>query len=230
MSKLKILLLFSWFSMLFSPLGHSIKLDSAYIENLAKTYLQQQLDIPDKGKLNIILSPIDPRVKIKTCDQPLVLNIPENHNSRNVNVKISCKNSNPWWIFIPAKISVTIPIVIAANYIARGSTLNSSNIQIVQRDAFNVRGEFYSDITELNGVKSTKSISKGKIVTKKIICLVCKGERVTIKASSTNFAIQTTGIALSDGILEQSIEVKNSRSGRTISARVKAAGQVEINF
>lgn len=229
MSKLKIFLPFFYFSML-SPLqSYAIKLDSAYIEKLTKAYLQQQITAPDEGNLTISVSSIDPRVIIKPCDQQLTLNIPENHNSRNVNVKISCESSIPWNIFIAAKITTTLPVVVAKNYISKGSILDSSNLQVIQRDAFRIRGEFYRNIDKLLNTKTTRSMAKGKIISKNNICLVCKGERVTISTGNTNFTIRTDGLALANGTFGQYIRVKNNRSGRMISAQVVAINQVKIN-
>jgi len=228
MTKLKIFIPFLCF--LFPFASFAERFDSAYLENLAKTYIKQQIVIPEAGNRKIEITPIDPRVIIKPCDQPLTVNIPKNYTSRNINVKISCENSNPWQMFLSAKISTIIPIVIAKNYISKGSILDSSNIYIVKRDSFKIRGEYFSDLAALINNKAVTSIAKGKTITKKNICLVCKGENVTIVASAKNFAIQTDGIALSNGTLGQVIQVKNKRSKRTITAQIIAENHVKINL
>jgi len=230
MSKLKILLLFSCFSILFSPYTLSQEFDSVYLENLIKTYLEQQLTIPEQGKLQIEISAIDPRIKIKPCDQPLKISMPKSHKSRNINVQISCDSPNSWRIFVTAKVSQVIPVVVAQHYIAKGSPLSRENLMVISKETFKIRGEYTTSLNELTGVKATKSISKGKIINRKNICLVCKGEQVIINANANNFNIQTSGIALMDGIKNQTIKVKNSRSGRIISAKIKSSTQVEINL
>jgi flagella basal body P-ring formation protein FlgA len=230
MSKLKILLLFSCFSNLFSPYTLSQEFDSAYLENLIKTYLEQQLTIPEQGKLQIEISAIDPRIKIKPCDQPLKISIPKTNKSRNINVQISCNSSNSWRIFVTAKVSQVIPVVVAQHYIAKGSPLSRENLMVISKETFKIRGEYITSLDELTGVKATKSISKGKIINRKNICLVCKGEQVIINANANSFNIQTSGIALMNGIKHQTIKVKNSRSGRIISAKIKSSTQVEINL
>ncbi len=230
MSKLKILLLFSCFSNLFSPYTLSQEFDSVYLENLIKTYLEQQLTIPEQGKLQIEISAIDPRIKIKSCDQLLKISTPKKHKSRNINVQISCDSPNSWRIFVTAKISQVIPVVVAQRYIAKGSPLSSDNLMVISKETFKIRGEYITALDKLTGVKATKSISKGKIINRKNTCLVCKGEQVIINANANNFNIQTSGIALMDGIKNQTIKVKNSRSGRIISAKIKSSTQVEINL
>lgn len=228
MSKLKIFL-FSWYSILFSATTLAVELDHAYLENLAKNYVQQQIAIPKDGKLKIQTVAIDPRIKITACNQPLQLNIPENHNSRNINVKISCLDDKPWKIFIPVKVSITIPVVIAKQYIAKGSLLDNSNLAVVLKDSLQTRGEFYNSIEQVENNKALKSLPKGRIVSPNNICLVCKGENVTINATTSGLSIQTAGIALNNGVLNEIIKVKNVRSGRIISGQIKAANYVEIH-
>ena len=62
------------------------------------------------------------------------------------------------------------------------------------------------------------------------VCIVCKGEMVTILANSSSFQIKTNGTALSDGTVGEQVRIKNNRSGKVISARVKAINKVVINL
>jgi flagella basal body P-ring formation protein FlgA len=62
------------------------------------------------------------------------------------------------------------------------------------------------------------------------ICLVCKGESVTIIAKSNDFMIKTIGKALSDGSKGEEVKVRNSKSGRIINARVESVNKVIINL
>jgi len=228
MPKLKIFI--SFLSLLFSFSIFAEKIDSNYIENLAKTFLEKQIVKPSTGNRKIEITPIDPRVVIRPCDQPLTLNIPVKTNNRNVNVKVSCENSTPWKLYLPAKISITIPIVIAKNYISKGSILDDSNITIIEKDSFKIRGEYFSDIKSLLNNKALTSIAKGRTIAKNNICLVCKGGSVIIEAGDKNFAIQTDGIALSNGTLGQIIRVENKHSKRTLSAQIINSNHVKINL
>ena len=62
------------------------------------------------------------------------------------------------------------------------------------------------------------------------MCLVCKGDSVTITAKSPNFIIKTQGIALSSGNLNKQIKVKNTRSGKVIRSKITAINQVVIHL
>jgi flagella basal body P-ring formation protein FlgA len=67
-------------------------------------------------------------------------------------------------------------------------------------------------------------------VTTNMICMVCKGDKVTISANQSNLTISTSGIALEDGNMGDSIRVENSSSGKVLRARVSGVESVEVNL
>ncbi|PHR83190.1 MAG: flagella basal body P-ring formation protein FlgA [Colwellia sp.] len=215
---------------LFSLTSHSTTWDKAYLQAFAKEYLEEKLLPPVGGKISISIANIDPRIKIKPCQQNLTANIPENTTSRNVNVKISCADSTPWKIYLPARIEKTFPVIIATTTIEKGATLSRDNISIQYLANNRVRGKKFTNITAILGSKSEKRIGKGRAINTKNVCLVCKGDSVTITAKSPSFTIKTQGIALTSGNLNKQIKVKNTHSGRVIRSKVTAINQVLIHL
>lgn len=210
--------------------GHSTTFDSAYIENFAKKYIENHITIQAGTKTEILVARIDARIKIKPCDLPLTANIPQNNIRRNVNVKISCNDSTPWQMYLPAKIITSLPVLVANETITKGILLDSSNIEIQYLQKNKIRGERLTDAKPVYGAKAKRRITKGGAITSKNICLVCKGDSVTIVAQSKTFTIKTAGIALSDGAQGQQIKVKNKQSGKTITAQVETVNKVVINL
>ena len=200
------------------------------IEQFAQTYLKNNLVVPEEGKLIIKVATLDPRVTIRPCQVPLKANIPENHNGRNLNIKINCDDSTPWKIYLPAKVEITLPVLVAKNTILKGTILNDDNIEIQYIASNKIRGEKLKDKSIVLGAKAKKRIAKGRSISRKFICLVCKGDTVTIIASSENFTIKTQGLALSSGNINEQIRVKNTRSKRIVTATVKATNNVIINL
>lgn len=58
--------------------------------------------------------------------------------------------------------------------------------------------------------------------------MVKRKDKVTISSAQPGFAIQMSGIAMTDGVKGQLIKVKNENSGRIISATVIEPGQVLV--
>ncbi len=217
-------------TVLFTFTSHSTTWDKAYIETFAKKYLEEKIVPPVGGKISISIANIDPRITIKPCQQKLSANIPENTSSRNVNVKISCADSKPWQIYLPAKIEKTFAVVIATVTLEKGTTLSKDNINVEYLASNRIRGKKFTDMAAILGSKTEKRIAKGRVINTKNVCLVCKGDSVTITAKSSNFMIKTQGIALNSGNVNKQIRVKNTRSGNIIRAKVTATNQVAIHL
>lgn len=230
MSKLKILITFFLFLANFNSVCFATSYDREFIQNFAKGYVEKNTAIPAHGILTVRPAIIDPRIQIKPCAVPLSANIPEKTAGRNVNVKIYCATPNPWQLFIPVKVTTSVPVIVAHHKINKGTFLDSSNLTIELRDINKIRGEVIDNIEQVTGARAKRSLMKGKLITKRNICVVCKGESVTIIAKSADFSIKTAGIALKDASFGEQVKVKNSRSGRTIIAQVKAINQVVINL
>jgi flagella basal body P-ring formation protein FlgA len=204
--------------------------DRAYIESFAKKYLESNIPAPADGRISFNVTNIDTRIIIKPCQVPIKANIPENTNRRNVNVNITCDDSNPWQLYLPAKIERTFAVVVTTSTIEKGEILTNDNIAIDYIATNKIRGERITDINSVLGSKAEKRIGNERTITKTNICLVCEGDVITIVAKNDNFLIKTKGTALTSGNLHEQIEVKNSRSGRIIKPQISAVNQVTINL
>ena len=147
-----------------------------------------------------------------------------------LNVKISCSDSTPWQIYIPARIEQTFAVIIATTTIDKGVTLTNDNISVQYLPSNKIRGKKFTDIAALLGGKAEKRIGKGRPINTRNVCLVCKGDTVTITAKSATFTIKTQGIALSSGNLNNQIKVRNTHSGKIIRPQVTAINQVIIHL
>jgi len=230
MHSFKVFLFILYFIVLFPLKAPATTWDRAYIESFAKTFLENEIPPPLDGRISINVAHIDPRIIIKPCQAPLKVNIPENINRRNVNIKITCADSTSWQIYLPAKIERTFAVVIAKNTIEKGIVLSEQNIGIKYIASHKIRGEKLTNIAAVLGSKAEKRIGKDRTITSKNVCLICKGDTITIIAKAENFIIKTQGVALSSGNLNQQIKVKNSRSGRIIKPKISAINQVTINL
>ncbi|WP_019026983.1 flagellar basal body P-ring formation chaperone FlgA [Colwellia piezophila] len=206
------------------------ELDSAFIEHFAKDYLTRQFPSTGDEKIRISVARLDPRIVIKPCNTPLIAKTPKKNNARTINVKISCSDSVPWKIYLSAKIEITKAVLIAKRTISQGDRLDESNIELAYIPINHIRGDKLTDTKFVFGAKAKRRIGQGKTIRKNLICLICKGDIVTIIASSKNFSIKTRGIALSSGNINEQIRVKNSRSNKIITPRVKAINQVIIHL
>ncbi len=228
MPYIKVFLFTMYFVVIMPATSFATTFNSDYIKAFAKNYLEDKITPPKGGKTAITVANIDPRIIIKPCQQALKANIPENYSGRNVNVKITCDDSTSWKMYIPAKIENTFAVLVATTTIEKGVILSESNIDIQYLASNKIRGKKLSNKVVVLGSKAKKRIGKGRPINSKNVCLVCKGDTVTIIAKSNTFMIKTRGTALSDGNINQQIKVKNTRSGKIIRPKVSAVNQVTI--
>jgi flagellar basal body P-ring formation protein FlgA len=232
MNKLKLLI--TCYLMLFSSqLVALTENESRRLEitALVKSFLQQQIlaTTNQVEKIEISVNSIDQRLKIKKCSQPLSLSLPgKNKLSRNTTVKVNC--AEIWKMYIPAQIRRLQPVVVAAQSLSAGSLLNQLNLVVAYKDILTLHGSTIADISAITGSKIKRYVQQGQAITNNLICLVCKGDPVTIYARTGNLTIKSAGTALKDGSMGQVIAVKNTSSARRIKARVVAVSEVEINF
>jgi len=230
MSKLKILVKFAVIYLAVLNSSTAMTFDRDYLYNFIKSYVESNVSIPAQGKLNVEVSPIDPRISLQPCLSPLTANIPEKHNGRNVNVKIVCPDEDSWQLFIPVKIETIVPILVTRMRIAKGTLLDNSNMEVIFKDSSQVRGTVLTDPKVVTGARIKRNLSQGSAITNRNTCFVCKGQPVNIIAKSTSFEIKSFGIALKDGSLGELIPVKNKKSGRVVQGQVNAINQVVINL
>jgi len=227
MKILPALVFFSFF-ISFQSTGNTI--DKENLIKFVELFVKNNIDSPRNGKIEISIPKLDPRITINPCDEPLQANIPENHNGRNVNVKIYCDSKTPWKMFIPVKISQEVLVLVTKNVLAKGTVVDHLNTVAVYRNVNSIRGETINNVDGVSGGRLKRRLSKGALVSPRNVCLVCKDESVTIIAESDGFTIKTAGVAITDGSKGEEVQVKNSKSGRVINARVSALNQVRINL
>jgi flagella basal body P-ring formation protein FlgA len=226
----KLFLTFSFLLLIKQSIATATELDRAFIEHFAKAYLTDQFPSTEEERVRITVSNLDPRINIKPCEIPLTANIPEKIRAINVNIKISCDGSIPWKMYLSAKVEITKAVLVTTTTISKGDKLDESNIELAYMAINRIRGDKLTDKNIVFGAKAKRRIGRGRTISKQSICLICKGDIVTIIASSNSFSIKTRGVALSSGNINEQIKVKNARSNKIITPRVKTINQVVIHL
>ena len=202
------------------------------IVETAKQFAYQQIQQHNQsGKLKITTGELDPRLRLQLCDEPLVGFIPPgSRHQGNTTIGVRCDSPKPWSIYVPMRIAIYEKVVIASAPLRRGQVITSSNIQSHEVDISQLRGIPYLLADEVIGSKTKKGIQTGNVIHSGNICLVCKGDKVSITASATQIAVMMSGIALSDGSEGDAIRVQNSSSKRVIEATIVDSSTVVVGI
>ena len=196
----------------------------------AEQFVLSQLDPNNNKTIDVTAMPIDKRVQIPTCTSTLTFSSsPEALSQSNVSVKAQCSD-NDWYIFMVVKATETQQVVVISSAVSPGTLLTVNNIHVVNMNKKRLRRSTFSDINDVVGARIKRRVSAGRPVDPNNLCYVCKGDSVTISAGNPSMRVKTNGVALEDGRMGETIQVKNRRSNRKIHARVSSTGHVEIGI
>ncbi|MCJ8269208.1 MAG: flagellar basal body P-ring formation chaperone FlgA [Psychrosphaera sp.] len=149
----------------------------------AVAYVKALFPAPEVGELSYKFVPLDRRIKIKPCDDDLHLAIPGSASlSKRTAVQISCHSPKSWNLYVQVKITKMIPVVVAKHNLAPGSVITSDSVAVIMKDSTQIRGRALQQPRQLFGAKASRYITAGQAVTLRQVCLVCKGDMVTIVA------------------------------------------------
>lgn len=196
----------------------------------AEQFVLRQLDPNSNKTIDVEAMPIDKRVQIPECTSSLTFSSsPEALSQSNVSVKAQCTN-NDWYMFMVVKATETQPVVVISSAVSPGTLLTADNTHVVNMNKKRLRRSTFSDIEDVVGARIKRRVSAGRPVDPNNLCYVCKGDNVTISAGNPSMRVKTSGVALEDGRMGETIQVKNRRSNKKIHARVSSTGQVQVGI
>ena len=199
------------------------------LTELAATWLDQQVR-ERREELQINITALDNRIGNKHCSTPLQLSLSQDITQRQNTIQLRCNTEQSWLLYVPVRIDEIVRTVVMTQNISTGTLISADMLTTDSRERRFVRGSLVSDENLIIGAKSKKSLSLGQIITLQDLCLVCKGDVVTISVSDNGLQVAATGIAQNDGSLGDTISVLNRQSKRAINAEVTAVNRVSVKF
>jgi flagella basal body P-ring formation protein FlgA len=198
-------------------------------ENATK-WLELQASAPASDKLRIQVYPLDPRLADKHCEQLLEFSLVGEQLQRQNTVKVQCPDQSGWQLFLSAKVSQLVTAVAVTRQLAAGSYLSGDMLAQTETELLRSRGPLVSEVQLVVGGRTKKALNAGHILTQNDLCLVCKGDVVTIIGVSTGLSVTTQATALQDGALGDDVKVQNLQSKRILTAQITAVKRVEIKL
>lgn len=181
-------------------------------------------------QMSVQVFPLNSRLAAKDCPTPPELSWVNPVLQQQNSVKIQCNGDTSWQVFVNVRLVQQMEVVVSSKQLSSGTVLSSADVAIALRDVRQARGQYLTDLTTLNGARLKRTVSQGQLLKLSDFCLVCKGDQVTIEGLSGTLVVSTTGKALADATLGETVRVKNSQSGRIVEAQVTAVKKVTINL
>ncbi|WP_461602930.1 flagellar basal body P-ring formation chaperone FlgA [Aeromonas rivipollensis] len=201
------------------------------MQEQAQTFVLDQLDIPLDAQAEVTAGTIDERLPLNHCEEGLTISLPAKMEiRRNTTVYLKCEGDKPWDLYLPVRVSIQKPYVTVAAPVAKGDILSESMLTLAYQDQTLIRGDYLTDPAALIGVRSKRELKPGQPIRLTQVCVVCKGDQVTLSAENSSMQIKTMARALQDGSFGDMIRLVNIRSGRAVQGQVSAVGSVVVTF
>ncbi|SMQ62018.1 flagella basal body P-ring formation protein FlgA [Pseudidiomarina planktonica] len=201
------------------------------LRDLAESYVLERVTAPAGGKVTVEAGGLDARMAPRQCAEPARIQLANNANmDRFSTVEISCEAGAPWRSYVPVRIYMMAPVVTAKRPLSPGTLLTEDDLEISLVDTQMIRSGLYNSVDKLLGSRVKRRINASDPIIERNTCLVCEGEKVTIVAALDGMRVSATGVALNDGLLGESVSVRNQASNREVSAVVAALNEVKVNL
>ncbi|MDA7746097.1 flagellar basal body P-ring formation chaperone FlgA [Psychromonas sp.] len=201
-----------------------------FAEALVFEKYEETFELTGEQKLSIKAKPISSFLSFKECSQPLQGEIVGDKIKSKTSVKVTCNGNEQWDIYIRVQVQTLVPLIVASRSLSKGEILGTNNMELIYKAESQVRGSVFTSTDILTGARLKKNVSSERSIRHRDICYVCKDDKVTITANKNGLVIKASGIALSDGIIGETVQVMNSRTERIVVGTVYALKEVHVTF
>ncbi|KVW99802.1 flagellar basal body P-ring formation chaperone FlgA [Shewanella frigidimarina] len=222
------------------PLSHDVyaitaveqiqqRLSAAIIQDLDQWQKQQDIkQLRHKLELRIPSS----AKSLPVCSQKLKVSPGKGLAYGRVQRKLSCSSEN-WSLYVRAMVSVTALLPVVNRNMQRDETVKKSDIQWRTLTLKTSDKDILTKESEIIDQQVARKLRKNIPIRVSYLdspVLVKLGEPVIIEAALPGFNAEMTGVAMDTGKLDQAIRVKNTSSGKVITAYPIAKGRVQTRF
>jgi flagella basal body P-ring formation protein FlgA len=123
-------------------------------------------------------------------------------------------------------------VVVLRDHLSRGQQVKNSSLVLQQRDIGNLQRGYYTDMKDIIGNISKRSLKAGTAISPGMIDLpiiVKRGQTITLRAERPGFAVNMKGLALKKGRKGDRIKVENSNSSRVLYGTIVDSDLVLID-
>lgn len=207
--------------------------EAEFLRKVAEQYILAQFtNLDDSTKIEVEASRLDERRDYGgKCEGYLTAQLKGNEIRSTSQVIITCSQpKNSYQIVLPVKVKRLTRALVAARNLSRGAVIGSQDLTPVYLDESTNLTTAVSDPNLLVGSRLKRDVKAGDQIRSNAFCVVCKNDKVNIIAQSHALQLKLAGQALEDGTVNDTIRVKNLKSGKIISGVVVAPSQVKVIF
>ena len=174
------------------------------------------------------------RLRRTPCQSPLVaFATPGAKRIGNTSIGVRCDGKRPWKLFVPTRVTLMLPVVVANRPLLPGQRLVAQDLRIEKRDAGAVQRPAIRTPTQVVGYVVTHPIATGQAVDAAMLAapiLVERDHRVRMTVRNRDVDISMPGQAMEDGALGETVNVRNASSRAIVEGVVTGLGTVRLGL
>ncbi|HWU68784.1 MAG TPA: flagellar basal body P-ring formation chaperone FlgA [Stenotrophobium sp.] len=177
---------------------------------------------------------LDQRLRLPACAQaPQAFVAPGSSGRGAMSVGVRCESPVAWTLYVPVRISQSLPVLVLTRSLARGETITADAIAPQTRDASTLPFGYITDPDQVIGAVLQRPLAIGTVLSPEMVRsarIVHRGQQVTLVGRVGGLEVRATGTALADAGRGERVQVRNSHSQRTVEGVVSGAGTVEVQL
>ncbi len=147
----------------------------------------------------------------------------------NSQVRLSCRKPDfTFTLTVPVTVRLQRQALVAVTDIPRGTVVTESMLETEWVNESTADINAVSDKSEIVGCQIKKEVKRGEQIKQNNFCMVCKGSEVTLIAQKGGLSLKIQGQAVTDGNLNQTVQVRNLKSNKVVSGKVCGPACVQV--
>src|SRR5262245_46645342 len=127
---------------------------------------------------DVEIAPLDPRLHLAACDATLsAFTPPGARRGANGSVGVRCTGSQPWKIYVSARVTSRDRVLVANRALPRNAVLTAADLTLVERDVDTLSQGYLRDAAELDGTRLRRPVAAGAVLTPSMLACVPLGRR-----------------------------------------------------
>lgn len=205
-----------------------------------KNFIYEKVDKAAKARypnqeVIVNVGNIDTRIKLSNClKSDLKIHNPyKKPLGKTGSIAVMCQKPHQWTLYIPVTVNVFKEVVVASHGIAKGQQLNPDNVRLQRENISNLKGQYFTNINEVNDLATKRSLRGNEIITLSKVkpqIVIHRGDEIILRAEMGPVSVEIKGEALENGARGQKIAIKNLKSKKIVEGQVIHKGLVKINL
>jgi flagellar basal body P-ring formation protein FlgA len=200
------------------------------IRSAAQRFARSQLPT-GAGHPLVTAATLDPRLRLAPCAGELTAAVPAGSTPRDrLTVGVSCRAPN-WTVYVPVVIESEVQMLVLRRPVAQDARLNRDDVETQTRRIAGTASDYIRDASQLALRHARRALPAGTALTADLLAadmLVHRGQDVTLLAAASGIEVRAPGKALTDGALQQRVQVQNMSSLKIVEGVVDTADVVRV--